>query len=77
MNKVKLTYFKRSGKLLARGEYESEFATLYDVIDELTSMFRAGVNPGLADGDVTRNRFDTLIEFDDVLHLVSSDNIYR
>lgn len=62
MIKVKLTYFKPSGKYYSEGEYETSFKTFHQIIAEVETMLRQGKNPGLVDTAVIRDRFNTLIE---------------
>ncbi|BES79973.1 hypothetical protein [Yersinia phage vB_Yru_GN1] len=45
--KVKLTYFKRSGKYYTEGEYESEHKWLHDITDEIHKMRSEGKLPGI------------------------------
>ncbi|QSM00860.1 hypothetical protein YerA41_159 [Yersinia phage YerA41] len=45
--KVKLTYFKRSGKYYTEGEYESEHKWLHDITDEIRKMRSEGKLPGI------------------------------
>lgn len=48
--KVKLTYFKDTGKYYSEGEYESRCLQLYAIWDEVRDMLRKGKRPGLVDG---------------------------
>lgn len=45
--KVKLTYFKRSGKYYTEGEYETEHQWLHDIADEIRKMRIEGNLPGI------------------------------
>lgn len=65
MIKVKLTYFKPSGKYYSEGEYETPFKTFHQIIDQVRASLFAGSNPGLVDYAVVRDRFYTLVEIQD------------
>lgn len=59
MKKVKLTYFKRSGKYYANGEYRTDPMMYYDIVTEVRRMLNGGNLPGLVDGC---KEFDILVE---------------
>lgn len=46
--KVKLTYFKRSGKYYSEGEFETENQWLHEITDEVRKMRADGKLPGLS-----------------------------
>lgn len=48
--KVKLTYFKSSGKYYTDGEYETKETELYLIYREVRELKRMGKLPGLAEG---------------------------
>jgi hypothetical protein len=48
---VKLTYFKDTGKFYSGGEYMSKQLNLWEIWDELKTMLRSGIRPGLVDGE--------------------------
>jgi hypothetical protein len=48
--KVKLTYFKESGKYYTDEIYETDKEMMYDVYDEVRQMQREGKLPGLIEG---------------------------
>lgn len=48
--KIKLDYFKESGKYYSSGEYESNHLMMYDVYDEVREMAKTGHLPGLVEG---------------------------
>lgn len=47
---VKLNYFKSTGKFYSCGSYKSNYELLYQIWDEVESMKRQGVLPGLHPG---------------------------
>jgi len=47
---IKLTYFKPSGKYYSEGEYKTDNAHVFQVIDEVKRMHTAGNLPGLGQG---------------------------
>lgn len=49
-HKVKLTYFKPSGKYYSQGEYQSDEDHAFNVFDEVKTMQREGKLPGLVEG---------------------------
>ena len=49
-HRIKLTYFKPSGKYYTDGEYQTERAQWWDVIDEIKEMRRGGKLPGFCEG---------------------------
>lgn len=66
--KVKLNYFKKTGKWYSEGEYETQLTPengLYEVWDEVEEMFRKGKRPGLIDG---AQEFHVLIRVPDHPH---------
>jgi hypothetical protein len=71
--KVKLTYFKSSGKYYTSGEFESAHPAthLWKIVDEVRELRGARRLPGLVEG---LNEFDVLIEagLDGVPHLLPS-----
>lgn len=48
--KVKLDYFKQSGKFYGDGEYETQETVLFRIWDEVEDKRNLGVLPGLAEG---------------------------
>ena len=52
MQKVKLTYFKESGKYYSEGEFETEHPEYHDwlIIADIKRMVKAGKLPGLIQG---------------------------
>jgi hypothetical protein len=61
--KVKLTYFKESGKYYSNGEYETKQQMMYDVYEEVRQMQKDGKLPGLVDGG--GKEFTVLVEIPD------------
>lgn len=57
--KVKLTYFKESGKYYTEGEYETKLDHFHDVINEVRGMQSRGELPGLSKG---HSQFNTLVQ---------------
>ena len=55
--KVKLQYFKASGKYYSEGEYDTSLED-WEVYAEVKTMLRLGTLPGLRDGCV---EFDVLV----------------
>lgn len=51
--RVKVTYFKVSGKWYADGFYETSHRYFHDLREEALEMFRAHKRPGLADGPLS------------------------
>lgn len=49
-HKVKLTYFKRSGKYYSDGEYVSGTENMWGLFDEVRALQRNGELPGLIEG---------------------------
>ena len=62
MYKVKLTYFKQSGKYYSEGEYETNKRYMYEILDEVKDLLRDKQLPGLMVG---HSDFITLIEVPD------------
>lgn len=60
--KIKITYFKPSGKYYSEGEYETNKIHHFEIIDEIHSMFNSGECPGLTNNSVNMNKFYALIE---------------
>jgi hypothetical protein len=50
MKKVKLQYFKQSGKYYAEGEFETDEVQAYHVHEQVRQMQELGTLPGLAAG---------------------------
>lgn len=48
--KVKLQYFKKSGKFYSNGEYTTEYKRFYDIIQEVKGFLAEGKLPDLVDG---------------------------
>lgn len=48
--RVKLDYFKDTGKFYTDAEYTTHKLHLWEIWDELKDMLRAGNRPGLVDG---------------------------
>lgn len=48
--RVKLTYFKNSGKYYSEGFYKTSKEELFEIWDEVRSMLSDGIRPGLCDG---------------------------
>lgn len=65
--KVKLTYFKPSGKYYIDGEYFTELDTFWEIIEEVYTKLIVGNCPGLKEHGVARNDFTTSIEILDEL----------
>lgn len=63
--KVKLTYFKQSGKYYTDGEYDTNKEALYEIWDEVRSKQVAGELPGLIVGCT---KFTILVEVPDHPH---------
>lgn len=63
--KVKLTYFKYSGKYYSNGEYDSDKEFIYQIIDEVSQKVNLGRLPGLVEG---ANEFIVLVEVPDHEH---------
>lgn len=63
--KVKLTYFKQSGKYYSEGEYDTEKEYLFKVFEEVKKMAEDGCLPGLMSG---RSEFHVLIDVPDHPH---------
>jgi hypothetical protein len=49
-HKIKLSYFKASGKYYTDGEYETEHEHMWEVFDEIKQMQAEGRLPGLVPG---------------------------
>lgn len=64
--KVKLTYFKESGKYYTDEIYETDKEMMYDVYDEVRQMQREGTLPGLVEG--CGKEFTILITSEGVKH---------
>lgn len=47
--RVRLTYFKDTGKFYSEGEYVSEKLALWEIWDEVKEMLKVGKRPGLVD----------------------------
>lgn len=62
--KVKLTYFKQSGKYYSDGSYETNQTDLHNIFDEVRNKLTDGKLPGLVDGA----RYTTHIEVPDYPH---------
>ena len=48
--KVKLTYFRASGKYATEGEYETAYSALYVIWEEVADKNRSGTLPGVVAG---------------------------
>lgn len=48
--KIKLTYFRRSGKYYSDGEYVTQNTDMFAVFEEVRRMYEGGVLPGLVAG---------------------------
>ncbi len=60
--KIKFTYFKQNGKYYSEGEFDAAgWLSFWGSLAEIQEMLKEGKNPGLIDGAVIRNGFDTLI----------------
>lgn len=57
--RVKLTYFKQTGKYYSEGEYVSKKLHLFEVWGEVKDMLKAGRRPGLVDG---KNEFFVTVD---------------
>ena len=64
--KVKLTYFKESGKYYTDETYETDKEMMNDVYDEVRQMQRDGKLPGLVEGG--GKEFTILITSEGVKH---------
>jgi hypothetical protein len=61
--KVKLTYFKPSGKYYGEFEdYETEATEFYAAVNEIKDLLNTGENPGYAWDMVREEGFSALIE---------------
>ncbi len=65
--KVKLTYFKPSGKYYSEGEYQTGQDAFWKIVDEVYRKLTHGDNPGLVDKSVLLNDFTTTITIEDEL----------
>ena len=63
--RVKLEYFKSSGKFYSEGHYTSHKLQMFEIFDEVKDMLAAGRRPGLIDGT---NEFYVRIEVPDHPH---------
>ncbi len=63
--KVKLTYFKESGKYYSEGDYSSTKLQMYEIFAEVRKLRDGGKLPGLVEGAVD---FHILIEVPDHPH---------
>ncbi len=57
--RVKLTYFKQSGKYYSDGEYWSGKLALYEIWEEVNEMLSSGKRPGLVNG---KNEFYVTVD---------------
>lgn len=48
--KVKLTYFKPSGKYYSEGEYETQKQHVFEIFEEVRARSNDGQHPGLMPG---------------------------
>lgn len=48
--KVRIVYYKDTGKYYSEGYYESEKDSMYEIFDEVRLMLVSGKRPGLVDG---------------------------
>jgi len=64
MEKVKLSYFKQSGKWYADGEYETSIPgeNFWEIVEEVRGMVASGKRPGLGDCRPGQNSFHVLME---------------
>jgi hypothetical protein len=78
--KVRIVYFKPSGKYYSQGEYTSKETMFHRVVDELYGMFTQGDCPGLNRDGLVRNHFDAYATIGDpngVPHLIRAYQICR
>lgn len=75
--KIKLTYFKPSGKYYSDGEMEiNDKSEFYATIDVIKYRLGCGENPGLVKGAVLEGKYDTLVTGDGwPPHLITFDNL--
>lgn len=57
--KVKLTYFKKSGKYYSEGEYITTLEHMHQIFEEVGKRIKSGRLPGLIEGV---NDFHVLVE---------------
>ncbi len=57
--RVKLTYFKDTGKYYSEGEYTSNKLQLFEIFSEVRQMLASGTRPGLVDG---KNEFYAVVD---------------
>ncbi len=48
--RVRITYYKHSGKWYSEGFYETKKEFIYEIYDEVRLMLLSGKRPGLVDG---------------------------
>lgn len=63
--KVKLTYFKQSGKNYSSGEYHSYKKDMFEIIEEVNRKIKRGGLPGLVEGC---SEFIVLVDVSDHPH---------
>jgi hypothetical protein len=78
MYKVKLDYFKRSGKWYSDGEYETEKSELFEIWEEVGEMAEKKRLPGLMEG---HSDFVVLVSVPDHPHdhphlVIEGDNLW-
>ena len=75
--KVKLTYFKCSGKYYSEGEYESSREHPFEIFLEAREMLNRRKRPGLVDGE---NEFFVVVDLPDHPSgypcLIAPDNVF-
>jgi len=75
MKKVKLQYFKETGKYYSSGEYESKKEHAWDICAEVREMRAFGTLPGLREG--AGMSFGILVEIDEVPHFLHADDLVK
>jgi hypothetical protein len=77
--KVKLTYFKPSGKYYGEGDYQTEKKSFWEIVEEVYTKLLSGDNPGLIDSAVMRNDFTTTIGVEDevlgIPHVITTQSL--
>lgn len=63
--KVKITYFKPSGKYYSEGYYDTDKTFFHAIVDEVYCKFSEGDNPGLVPFAVCVSQFISLVQIQD------------
>ena len=59
--KVKIEYYKSTGKFYSEGEYETSYSDMWAIFTEVATMLAKGKRPGLVDCEPGQNEFFAVV----------------